>query len=582
MPNNIKLRHLIPALIALVTVTYGLFISAVNTRNNLQDSRKVSHSRQVIIALQDTLRFMLELEIRQRDFIFSRDPDHLAAYETAVNDAHFSLQQLASLTRENPAQQARVRAISEVSEQRMTAIKRSIDLALESPQAALREFTGGVSGNTSDPLRSLIDPMRKDEVMQLERSQKKLEGSLRQTNLTLFIADGVAIGAGVLCALSVLLFLSARDREEFQRLQKEKAEHADRAKSEFLAMISHEIRTPMNAILGFGELLSESVSTPRERHFATAILSSGNALLSLINDILDLSKVEAGKLQIQAEPVVIAKFAENLETLFFPRAQEKNLTLSVIVEPDTPPVLMFDSLRLRQVVINLAGNAIKFTHQGSVSISIATLRDASGAIGKLRVRVSDTGIGISEAHISQIFRPFYQIDSLQSRQFQGTGLGLSISMKLTEAMGGEITAESRVHEGSQFSVTIPTRIGQGEIPEPDPAAIAAEALEHPTANGNRLPTPAEATPPADFRQLCNSLDELRHTVWPDLVRLIPAQGTINFSNQLTELAGKHECPILANHASELLESALIMDFAESERLLKDFPQLINTLRSQHG
>lgn len=582
MPNNIKLRHLIPALIALVTVTYGLFISAVNTRNNLQDSRKVSHSRQVIIALQDTLRFMLELEIRQRDFILSGAPDHLAAYETAVDDAHFSLQQLAGLTRENPAQQARVRAISEVSEQRMTAIKRSVDLALESPQAALSEFTGGVSGNTNDPLRSLIEPMRKDEVMQLERSQKKLEGSLRQTNLTLFIADGVAIGAGVLCALSVLLFLSARDREEFLRLQKEKAEDADRAKSEFLAMISHEIRTPMNAILGFGELLSESVKTPREKHFATAILSSGNALLSLINDILDLSKVEAGKLQIQAEPVGIAKFAEGLETLFYPRAQEKNLTLSVIVEPDTPPVLMFDSLRLRQVIINLAGNAIKFTHQGSVSISIATLRDASGTIEKLRVRVSDTGIGISEAHISQIFRPFYQIDSLQSRQFQGTGLGLSISMKLTEAMGGEITAGSRIHEGSEFIVTIPTRVGQCEIPAPDPAAIAAEALKHQTANANRLPTPADVTPPADFRQLCISLDELRHTIWPDLVKLIPAQGTINFSNQLMELAGKHDCPVLANHASELLESALIMDFAESERLLKDFPQLINTLRSQHG
>jgi signal transduction histidine kinase/FixJ family two-component response regulator len=456
MSGNVRLRQLIPALIALSTVTYGLVVSAINTRNNLRDSREVTYSRDLILTLQETLRSLLDLEIEHRESIIAADVTLPQSYQTTLRNVEWKTAALTALTRNHPTHHAKTRVICDAIKQREEAILLTNQkIRNHDPDAGIREIKSGASRAQTEHILELIDAMHAEELAMLNFKKKKLEESLRKTNLTLFIADGAAIVAGSLCAASLILFLSARDREQHLRMQKEKAEEADRAKTEFLAMMSHEIRTPMNAILGFGELLNDSVKTPKEKHFAGAILSSGNALLSLINDILDLSKVEAGKLEIQPEPVLISSFVESIETLFSFRAAEKGLEFFIHIEPDTPTLLYFDSLRLRQVMINLVGNAIKFTHSGSILVYLKTLRDSSNKITGLFIEVSDTGIGIAEDELPEIFRSFYQVDSIHTRQFQGTGLGLSISQRLAEAMGGTISAQSTLNEGSTFRVEIP-------------------------------------------------------------------------------------------------------------------------------
>jgi polar amino acid transport system substrate-binding protein/two-component system sensor histidine kinase EvgS len=249
------------------------------------------------------------------------------------------------------------------------------------------------------------------------------------------------------------------------RSDKDKAIQSDQAKSDFLAMMSHEIRTPMNAILGFGELLDESLETSQQKHYAKAILSSGNSLLLLINDILDLSKIEASKLELHPEVVDMDNFTESLETLFTLRAAEKGLEYSVEMDASLPTVLTFDALRVRQIMVNLIGNALKFTQQGHVRVFASVAERPDDQRLSLDLEVRDTGIGISKDQMTQIFRPFYQVDSRNSRQFQGTGLGLNISERLAGVMEGTITVESELGRGSTFRLSVPVARSSRRVPQ---------------------------------------------------------------------------------------------------------------------
>ncbi len=231
------------------------------------------------------------------------------------------------------------------------------------------------------------------------------------------------------------------------------AEEANRAKSEFLANMSHEIRTPMNAILGFSEILLNTISDEKNRNYLNTVLSSGRTLLSLINDILDLSKIEAGHMEIASEPVQLSVVFNEIQHIFHGRIEEKNLKFNVEIPENLPEVVVMDDVRLRQILFNLVGNAIKFTPKGSITLSAinqSTSKDASHI--DLDIRVSDTGIGIDPAFHQKIFTSFYQIESDNTRKYGGTGLGLSITQKLAHIMGGSINVESEVGKGSCFVV----------------------------------------------------------------------------------------------------------------------------------
>ncbi len=252
---------------------------------------------------------------------------------------------------------------------------------------------------------------------------------------------------------------SARDITELKQKEieltsaKERALEASRLKSEFLANMSHEIRTPMNAIIGFTDVLTSYITDKKQRHYLNSIKTAGKSLLTLINDILDLSKIEAGKMELLYEPVNPYTFIKEIQNIFSVRISEKDLDFIINVEPDIPESLLLDEVRLRQVLFNLIGNAVKFTDRGSIKLTLKNrIKNREKSLLDLILSVEDTGSGIAEDSLKLIFEAFQQERNAQKSG--GTGLGLAITKRLVEMMGGEISVSSQVGKGSCFDIIL--------------------------------------------------------------------------------------------------------------------------------
>ncbi len=267
--------------------------------------------------------------------------------------------------------------------------------------------------------------------------------------------------------------------EQSMRLEKmlELANRASRAKSDFVSTMSHEIRTPMNAVLGMADLLAETELVPEQRRYLDIMVSNGNSLTHLINSILDLARIESGRLELEHAQFDLTDLIDRTATTFAVQAHSKGLELVARITPGTPNYLVGDSLRLRQIIVNLLANAIKFTQQGGVAIEVeAKRRDA--ALTDVRFTVADTGVGIAKEHLDSIFSDVTLADSSTSPKFGGAGLGLAIAKRLTDLMQGRITVASEVGKGAKFCVTAPFGI-------PAPALLLV-APELPDLFGHRV------------------------------------------------------------------------------------------------
>ncbi len=285
-------------------------------------------------------------------------------------------------------------------------------------------------------------------------------------------------------------FITERKRIEAELAEaRDVAEAAARAKSQFLANMSHEIRTPMTAILGFSEILSGSVTDPRQADAVATIRRNGEYLLQIINDILDLSKIEAGKMDIDHVPCLPAQILREVVSLMRVRAEEKNLSLDLQFDGQLPRAIRSDPIRLRQILINLIGNAVKFTETGGVRV-VAKVVDTGTDHPALEVAVIDTGIGMSEEQIVRVYQPFTQVDSSSTRRYGGTGLGLAISKRLAERLGGNIAIRSAPGKGATFTLTVAADPLEGDAAldgpcQPPPAAAGSPLSLEPLGPAGR-------------------------------------------------------------------------------------------------
>jgi PAS domain S-box-containing protein len=281
-----------------------------------------------------------------------------------------------------------------------------------------------------------------------------------------FLVDLVPdIGPGGRVSGFYLTAMNITDRKNSEQ----RAEAASRAKSEFVANMSHEIRTPMNAVLGVAYLLENTPLSREQKEYVHMIRSSGHVLLGILNDVLDFSKIEAGRMELAPQPFLLREVLDSLSNVMTLPATARGISLAIDAQDDVPPVLVGDAMRLQQILLNLVGNAVKFTERGGVSVRVALDEEEADGGLRLRFAVRDTGIGMDLEQQSRLFSAFNQADASTTRRFGGTGLGLAICRRLVELMGGDIAVRSTPGTGSEFVATLPFGVADADAPVEHPA-----------------------------------------------------------------------------------------------------------------
>ncbi len=344
---------------------------------------------------------------------------------------------------------------------------------LDREGAVLRSNRGAERYGRLEIARGLLDKAREQGKVSQESTLRLGNGEMADVHLSLHPAPvGFVL---ILRDLAAEKQLERQLRLNNAKLiaETQRAEHASQAKSHFIATVSHEIRTPLNAILGMADMLGDSSLDSNQRHYVSVLQHAGRRLLNLINNLLDLSKIESGRFELEQIEFHLDEVVHRSVELIAPKAQDKGLAVEVRIAPDVPLARVGDPARLQQVILNLLSNSVKFTESGSVSIAVERVEGA-----ELSITVTDTGIGIPREKLPAIFRDFTQVDTSTARRYGGTGLGLGIVRRLVELMGGRITVESTPGEGTTFRIWLRLPLGSGLAARAPVQVSTAENLQN--------------------------------------------------------------------------------------------------------
>lgn len=475
-PN--KVNSALLAMFLIIALILTIVVLAYQKLVVLSEVRAtVDHSDQVLLKIETLLSALKDLETGQRGYLLTGKSSYLEPYKKSLSEISSNFTALRRLTQDNPKMQQLMAKSAPVINEKLNFTKETIALREQGKDNEAIKLVATERGRVlMEQLRQLIDNMREEEENLLKERDARLQLNSQRTSemmiaMTIFAIALAGIAMFVLVNQMKQRRIAEIDVLELNRtlglkitelsllntelaIARDQAQAASKFKSEFVANMSHEIRTPMNAVLGMCNILLRTKLDADQISYGKAIRDAGNNLLNVVNDILDFSKIEAGKIDLEIVDFNLINIVEGTCEILAEQAKAKQLSLMSYIDPDLPKLVRGDPERLRQILLNLASNAIKFSSSGEIIVE-AKLESMQANIATLRFCVIDKGIGLSDEEREHLFEPFTQADGSISRKYGGTGLGLSISKKLTELMGGIIGVDSKKGIGSVFWFLLP-------------------------------------------------------------------------------------------------------------------------------
>ena len=459
LPERLRPHHVYYALLvaSIVLLVVAGIVSFSLTREARASGKLSQHTERVIAQANRLLGVVGNTESYGLRYMLSMDAAYLDDYHREMDRLDSELALMRGFVVDHPEQYGRVDGLKQLAVERRAWNDETLRLIAAAPtraeamEIAPQRVGAGVGGQLAKAMRDGIDALVLEETRLRAARDAEMGRDLALASYTIIFANSLALLTGLVGFLSVWRSRKVWMRERELAWAKERAEAASQQKSLFLATMSHEIRTPMNAIFGFSQLLSRQVKDAKATEYIRAIRASGQSLLALINDLLDLSKIEAGRMELHLVPTDLQDLVETTLTVFSEAAADKQLTLVTDVDAVLPRALLVDPHRFRQVLVNLVSNAIKYTPEGGVRVALRSQQIGPDRVAVL-LSVADTGIGIEADQCERIFDPFHRTEDAEVSRIEGTGLGLSIVRRLVELMDGTIGVTSQPGKGSIFEV----------------------------------------------------------------------------------------------------------------------------------